>query len=431
MVEHSILLEEDRMLRTSSVSCLLGLALAAGLATVSCGDDDDNGDSTAGTSGKGGTTTGGKSSTGGTSGKAGSNTTAGTSNPTAGAAGEGDAGGAPGVVGSAMVVQTDLVSSEPAGGAGGVGAVGAANADPNLINGWGISFNPDPAVSTMFWVSAADSGVSTVYAADGTPAPLVVTIPAATAAETGHPTGQVFNTSTGFKGDKFIFATEDGLIAGWKTGTVAVVQADHSADGASYKGLALIEGADPLLVAANFDAGTIDVFDKTYADVVTPMFVDPKPVAGYAPFNVAALGDKVYVAYVKQTADKADEVAGAGLGYVNSFNPDGSFDAQLIARGGVLNAPWGLTLAPAGFTPAPGALIVGNFGDGMIHSFDPSTGGLLTEFADADGNPLVIDGLWGLTFGTKKTSADLSEQLFFAAGPAEETGGLFGVLSAP
>jgi uncharacterized protein (TIGR03118 family) len=427
------------MLRTHSVSCLLGLAFAAGLATVSCGDDDDSSATTAGTSGKGGTSaTGGKTSSGGTSGHAGNNTIAGTLNPPGGAPGEGGAdaasggnGGAP-AVGSAMVVQTNLVFGEPAGGAGGAGgAEGAANLDPNLINAWGISFNPDPAVTTMFWVSAADSGVSTVYAADGTLAPLVVTVPAAAAADTGSPTGQVFNTTTGFNADKFIFATEDGLIAGWKTGVLAVVEADQSADAASYKGLALIEGADPMLAAANFHAGTVDVFDTTFAPIATPMFVDPKPVAGYAPFNVAALGDKVYVAYAKQDADKADEVAGAGLGYVNSFNPDGSFDAHLIVRGGVLNAPWGLALAPAGFTPAPGALIVGDFGDGMIHSFDPSTGELLAEFTDADGKPLAIDGLWGLTFGTKKTSADLSKQLFFTAGPEEETQGLFGVLSAP
>ena len=423
------------MLRTHSVSCLLGLVLSAGLVTAACGDDDDSAGGTAGTAGEGGApTSAGKTSAGGTSGHAG-NTIGGTLNPMAGASNEAGtesaagAGGAP-HPGGAMVVQTNLVfGEEAAGGAG--GADGAAHADPNLINAWGISFNPDPAVATMFWVSATDKGVSTVYAADGTPAPLVVTVPAVAAADTGSPTGQVFNIGTGFKGDKFIFATEDGLIEGWKTGTEAVVQADMSADGASYKGLALIEGADPMLVAANFAAGTLDVFDKTYAPVAAPLFVDPKPIAGYAPFNVAALGDKVYVAYAKQDAAMEEEVAGAGLGYVNSFNPDGSFDAHLIVRGGVLNAPWGLALAPANFAPAPGALIVGDFGDGMIHSFDPTTGELLAEFTDADGNPLAIDGLWGLAFGTKKTSADLSAMLFFTAGPEEETQGLFGVLSAP
>jgi len=425
------------MLRIHSVTCLLGLLLSAGLATVGCGDDDDSSGSTAGTSGKGGSSaTGGKSSAGGYAGKA----AAGAQNlggvpGEAGSPSQGGTGGLP--FGIARVMQTNLVSGSPApaggaGAAGAPGASGAGNDDPNLINAWGISFNPDPAAKTMFWVSAADSGVSTVYAPDGTVAPLVVTVPAASATDTGSPTGQVFNSTTGFMGDKFIFSTEDGLIAGWQTGTTAVVQADLSADGASYKGLALLTGTDPMLLAANFHAATVDVFDATYATVTDPpLFVDPKPVAGYAPFNVAAFGDKVYVAYAKQDADKADEVAGVGLGYVNSFNPDGSFDKLLIPRGQALNAPWGMALAPDTFTPAPGALIVGNFGDGMIHGYDPSTGAMLAEFTDPNGATLVIDGLWGLIFGTKKTGSDLSNQLFFTAGPEEETHGLFGVLSAP
>jgi len=209
------------------------------------------------------------------------------------------------------------------------------------------------------------------------------------------------------------------------------VRADLSADAASYKGLTLVEGADPILVAANFYAGTLDVFDATYAVVDAPMFVDPDPIAGYAPFNVQALGDKVYVTYARQNADMDEEVAGAGLGYVDAFDPDGSFVSRLIANGGALNAPWGLALAPAGFAPAPGALIVGNFGDGMIHAYDVDTGQIAAEFADTDGNPLVIDGLWALAFGAKKTAEDLSERLYFTAGPDEETHGVFGVLTAP
>jgi uncharacterized protein (TIGR03118 family) len=415
------------MLRTHAASHFLGLALVASLATVSCGDDDDSSGAAAGTSG-----TGGESSDGGS---AGSQAAGGTSSPSAGAPGEAGTtsglGGAGGAVSTAVVL-TELASGQPVAAAGAGGAGGAANAGPVLINAWGISFNPDPTADTKFWISAADSGVSFVYAADGTQEPLVVTIPAATAGtDPGSPTGQVYNPTTGFKGDKFIFATEDGLIVGWKTGTAAVVQADLSADGASYKGLALTAGKNPMLLAANFHAGTVDVFDKTYAAVAAPMFVDPKPIAGFAPFNVAVLGDMVYVAYAKQDADQADEVAGPGLGYVNSFNPDGSFGAHLITQKGALNAPWGLALAPAGFTPAPGALIVGNFGDGMIHGYDVTNGALTAELTATDGKPLAIDGLWGLTFGPKKTVGDLSQQLFFTAGPEEETRGLFGVLSAP
>jgi uncharacterized protein (TIGR03118 family) len=241
----------------------------------------------------------------------------------------------------------------------------------------------------------------------------------------------VYNPTASFKGDKFIFASEDGVITGWQAGTAAVVRADLSADAASYKGLTLVDGTDPILVAANFYAGTLDVFDAAYAPVDTPMFVDPQPVTGYAPFNVAALGDKVYVTYARQNADKDEEIAGAGLGYVDAFEPDGSFAGRLIAAGGALNAPWGLALAPDGFAPAPGALIVGNFGDGMIHAYDVDTGKITAEFADTDGKPLAIDGLWALAFGPKKDAEDLSERLYFTAGPEEETHGVFGVLTAP
>src|SRR5258706_295399 len=86
--------------------------------------------------------------------------------------------------------------------------------------------------------------------------------------------------------------------------------------------------------------------------------------------------------------------------------------------------------SPPTFTPVPGALIVGNFGDGMIHAYDPATGRLIAEFTDSDGKPLAIDGLWALAFGPKKTAEDLSENLYFTAGPAEETHGVFGVLTA-
>jgi len=413
------------MLTSKLVARSLGLALLSGLATVSCGDDDDDDNGSAGSGGKSvaGTSSGGHA---GSKPTAGSTSTAGA--PEGGNAAAGAEQGGATTVGTAEVLRRDL-TVDSAGGAGGAGGAGD-NVDPNLINAWGISFDPDPEEDTRFWVSAADSGVSTVYASDGTPAPLVVTIPAA-ASGTGSPTGQVYNPTTDFEGDKFIFATEDGLIAGWQTGAVAVKRADLSADGASYKGLALIEGAEPMLVAANFYAGTLDAFDKTYAPIDAVMFVDPKPVAGYAPFNVTALGDKVYAAFAKQNADKDEEVAGAGLGYVDAFNPDGSFDRRLIAPGGALNAPWGLALAPAGFSPAPGALLVGNFGDGMIHSYDASTGEIKAVLSDADGNPIAIDGLWALAFGPAKDAEDLSNNLYFTAGPDEETHGLFGVLTAP
>jgi len=412
-----------------SVPRWLGAATLVSLAVVACGDDDDDTNvSHGGTANGGSAGEGGESTSGATAGKSsgGKSSTAGTtSNP---AAGESMGGQAQGGVASAALMRTDLVSDEAAGGAG--GAAGATNGDAHLVNAWGISFDPDPAEETAFWVSAADAGVSTIYSPEGVPAPLVVTIPSATLAGTGSPTGQVYNETTGFGGDKFIFATEDGLIAGWKAGILAITKVDNSADDASYKGLALVSEGESLLLAANFHAGTVDVFDNKYKATTTVTFEDPQPVAGYAPFNVAVLGGRVYVAYAKQDAKKEDEVAGSGLGYIERFEADGTFGTRLIDRGGALNAPWGMALAPAGFSPAPGALIVGNFGDGMLHAYDPNSGRLVAEFTDGGGKPLMIDGLWALTFGPKKDAEDLSERLFFTAGPEEETHGVFGVLDA-
>jgi hypothetical protein len=43
----------------------------------------------------------------------------------------------------------------------------------------------------------------------------------------------------------------------------------------------------------------------------------------------------------------------------------------------------------------------------------------------ADGTPIVIDGLWGIAFGTGNYSQP-TNTLFFAAGPSDEQHGLFG-----
>ena len=51
-----------------------------------------------------------------------------------------------------------------------------------------------------------------------------------------------------------------------------------------------------------------------------------------------------------------------------------------------------------------GALLVGNFGDGRIHAYDPSTGRLLGTVDSSPNHPVVIDGLWGLSFGAGATA---------------------------
>jgi uncharacterized protein (TIGR03118 family) len=241
----------------------------------------------------------------------------------------------------------------------------------------------------------------------------------------------VFNGTPGFQVGGatpfFIFDTEDGVIASWAPafGPTAVVAVDNSASGAIYKGLAI--GADTLF-AANFNAGVIEAYDNTYAPLSTS-FVDPGITSGYAPFNVQVLGGELYVAYALQDADAADEIAGAGLGYVDVFNLDGSFDRRIASPGDAVNAPWGLALAPDSFGDLAGALLVGNFGDGTISAFDPLDGDFIGKRRGTDGSLLVIDGLWALVPGNDAAGGS-SSKIYFTAGPDDESHGMFGSLAA-
>jgi len=309
----------------------------------------------------------------------------------------------------------------------------AAHQDANLVNAWGIAFNPFGFV----WVSDAETGKSTLYDGAGVPQSLVVTIPPAAGGTTGSPTGIVFNGANTFlvtaaanSFARFIFATEDGVIAGWAptvNATNAILVKDNSARGAQYKGLALSAGGNgQLLYATDFHNGKIDVWDSGFNPVSLPAgaFTDPKIPAGFAPFGIQSINGNLYVTYAKQDADRHDDVAGKGLGYVDVFDPNGNLIDRIVSKG-PLNAPWGLALAPAGFGEFAGALLVGNFGDGRINAFDLMTGKHLGELKSDKGKPIEIEGLWGLAFGNGFNGQPVNT-LFFTAGPGDEEHGLYG-----
>jgi uncharacterized protein (TIGR03118 family) len=309
--------------------------------------------------------------------------------------------------------------------AGGADGPTAPTIDPDLVNPWGLAFNPTGPV----WVADNHSGLSTIYNAQGQKQALVVTIPtAAGGTPPSAPTGLVFNVTTGFMGDHFIFSSEDGTITGWATGTAAVMRSDNSTAGAVYKGLALgIRNNIPRLYATDFHNGKVDVFDQGYAKITTTGgFADANLPAGFAPFGVQASGPVVYVTYAKQDADKMDDTAGAGNGFVDVFDFDGVLTKRLIS-GGALNSPWAIAMAPADFGPLSHDLLVGNFGDGHINAYDPSTGASLGPVVDSPGVPLAIPGLWALVFGNDTPGA-AHNQLFFTAGPGMEMHGLLGRL---
>jgi uncharacterized protein (TIGR03118 family) len=301
--------------------------------------------------------------------------------------------------------------------------------DPNLVNPWGLAFNP----AGPIWVANNGTGTATVYNAQGVPfpigTPLIVTIPPqSTGTPPSSPTGQVFNPTSGFMADKFIFSSENGTIAGWQAGTAAVTRADNATSMAVYKGLALaLRNNVPRLYATDFHNGKVDVYDTGYNKITTSGgFADAMIPAGFAPFGIMANGSAIYVTYAKQDATAKDDVAGAGNGYVDLFDFDGVLVKRLVAKG-ALNSPWGLALAPSDFGSLSQALLVGNFGDGKINAYDPASGAFLMGAIGSNGSPLVIDGLWALVFGPDVAGA-AHNQLFFTAGPNDEMNGMLGRL---
>ena len=324
--------------------------------------------------------------------------------------------------------QTNLVSDLP----------GLAQlTDPDLVNPWGMAAGP----ATPVWVADNGTDKATIYPGfvNGSPiqkAPLVVSIPG------GAPTGQVFNGTPGFEvrdGDAsgpalFLFDSEAGLVTGWNPGVPPPPPSTQAQVGARvrhaiYKGLAIATtSAGTFLYGADFHRGRIDVFDQGFDRVHLPgRFQDRKLPRGYAPFNVQELGGRLYVAYAKQDADREDEVAGPGRGFVDVYSTSGHLLHRLIRRG-QLNAPWGLVLAPAGFGRFSGALLVGNFGDGRINAYDPRTGAFRGRLRHEDGSPIQIEGLWALRFGNGVTGDPTT--LLFTAGIDDEAHGLFGAIQA-
>ncbi|MGA3237771.1 MAG: TIGR03118 family protein [Bryobacteraceae bacterium] len=309
--------------------------------------------------------------------------------------------------------------------------------DPNLVNPWGIYTSS----GSPFWVNDAGTGLATVYSSNGAVSATKPTIPpSAKGTAPAEVTGGVFNGTGGFlvqgKAPSFIFVTADGTVSAWASAvsaTAAQLMVDNSSKGAAYYGLAIsgsTTSATPMIYAANFNSGGIDVFDTNYNPVTLPgtPFVDPAVPAGYAPFNIWNLGGQLYVMWAMQNASKNFSVSGAGLGAVSIFNLNGGL-VQHVATGGPLNAPWGVAIAPATFGAFANDLLVGNFGDGTINAFNPTTGAALGPLEDQNGNTISISGLWGLILGNGGSGGD-ANAIYFTAGTDSGKHGLLGSLQA-
>jgi uncharacterized protein (TIGR03118 family) len=336
--------------------------------------------------------------------------------------------------GDPVVTVTNLVTDDQ--------AVNAAQiTDPFLKNGWGIAHSG----GSPFWVSDNASGVATLYQVNpvtgmttkmnlgSPPGPSGgVAIPG-----DGTATGQVFNSASAtgaLNGDVFLFVSEDGTIAGWRTALGTSAEVLQTADPLNvYKGAALnTTGGHTYLLSANFRSGAIDVKKgDAAAPSLSGNFTDPVLPSGYAPFNIQTLGSRIYVTYALQDAAKHDDAPGAGHGFASAFDLQGNFLGR-IGSAGKLNSPWGLAIAPSSFGSFAGDLLVGNFGDGSVnvYSADPAAPAFVGTLAGSGGLPIAIDGLWGLIPGNDGNGGS-SQNIYFSAGPADEAHGLFGVIAVP
>jgi len=202
--------------------------------------------------------------------------------------------------------------------------------------------------------------------------------------------------------------------------------------GALYTGLAINQAQTRLYAANGAGSGSINVFNSSFTPVSlgANAFATPSQVpTGFVPFNVQNINGNVYVTYAP-SGRAAQTTATPGMGAVAIFNEDGQFQ-RMAAVGVPLAAPWGLALAPAGFGPFGGDLLVGNFSfmASEINIFD-SSGNFVGTIPIDVGIGNTPGGLWALGFGTGGSNGS-PNTLFFTDGINGEMDGLFGAINVP
>ena len=342
----------------------------------------------------------------------------------------------------------------------------AATLDANLENAWGLTF----AANEPVWIANNHTNTSSLYDGNGTNEKLLVALPANTSRTTNfQPTGIVSFDPTNFPNDfvvtaaggsgpsLFIFSGLDGQIAGWnpKADATHAISKYSANDKTCYRGLAIANnGTANFLYANDFVGGKIDVFDAKFTKQSPTAFpfTDPKLPAHYAPFGIQAIANgpngttQIYVSYAMSgtgaNQGTCEDTRGAGFGMVNVFDANGKLViGELVPAGGLLNAPWGMALAPKDFGTLSGALLVSNHADGAIHGYDPVKGTFIGTLQTATGS-FAQDGLWGIAFGNDgmavlqpgQPAVDLHQPhntLFFTAGPNKAANGLFGRIDLP
>jgi uncharacterized protein (TIGR03118 family) len=323
------------------------------------------------------------------------------------------------------------------------GFVPATTMDPGFVDPWGVSGG------NTLWIDTAVTGFSYLTSIAGVFGPFKAIVPPASGTGTGQPTGtvQVPTAATGFilsnaAKASFLFATLDGTISGWNggtsaTGNHALIAINNSSQNAVYTDLALVTNTTgSFLLAPNFgQGGKVEIYNTSFAPAtLAGTFTDPNIPTGYAPYSIKVLGTQVFVTYMLRTtppfatgAGSYQEILGTNTGFVSVFDVNGNFVTRVVT-GGNLNSPWGVAIAPAGFGIYGGDLLIGNFGDGFITAYSPTPPyNYLGMVADSTGKAISYPGLWEV-FVSSSTAAN-PNSIYFTAGLAQETHGLFGVIN--
>jgi uncharacterized protein (TIGR03118 family) len=362
--------------------------------------------------------------------------------------------------------------------------------NPNMLDAWGIAVRP-PGAGGHIWIDNAESGTSVEYIGDVDGVPLYqdgltsVTLDTPRFTDHGYAfvTGLVYNAASDVVGQpvefpvsgpadnystnpptpisggtsgsaKFVFVTEDGAVNAWRLNTATAMTSaaliiDYSktapyfpyAANCVFSGVAMSTNAYTTsvytsaggnhLFATDFRNNAIEVFNNQWQDVTTSYhFQTPSDVGILHAFNITDLAGHLYVAYAmfNPAGDEGmEEEDGVGYGHIVEYNEDGTLVRDFNDQG-LLNAPWGMVIAPAGFGRFGGDLLVSNFGDGTLAAFDPTTGNFIDNLRDGNGNVISIDGVWGLVFGNGVSLGD-ANSLYFTAGPNSEFDGEFGKLT--
>ncbi|MEM0353959.1 MAG: TIGR03118 family protein [Thermoplasmata archaeon] len=296
----------------------------------------------------------------------------------------------------------------------------ALHLDVNLSDPWGILI-----VNNVIWVANSGSGLITSYKLDGKPMDTIINV-LGPIDNISTPTGLASNKDISLfvitKNRKsrpatFLVATIDGTIHGYNSEVDprnALLVVNNSPNGSVYKGLTL---ADGYLYVADFYNGVVDVYDGEFKRVTNFPFVDeysadPIPDS-YAPYNIVHIGGLLYVLYAKRDpGDSQKELHGMGNGYISIFSKNGVFIRRFVSRG-VLDTPWGMIPTPSSFGFPPGAMMVSNFGNGIINIFDYN-GNWLGSLKDKNGNSICISGIRSLATSSNGKSIYISSSSDFS-----------------